>query len=82
MTDPRTVFLRPAWEWTCPLCGSERFERAAIVQNGDEAILARAEDQDEAREAMERFGLDGDWLTAPDHVTCSACGERFGVEVE
>lgn len=66
--------LRPAHEWTCQ-CGSLNF------CSGDICEITPDE-----REYMIESGVcpqharTGEWLTAPEEVTCASCGETFAVE--
>lgn len=65
------VELRPAFVWDCPECGREHFARAVVPEMSPE------------REAEMRneYGIEswveGDFLLAPDRVTCPHCEIEF-----
>jgi hypothetical protein len=65
------VELIPAFVWDCPECGVEQFERTIRAE-------LSPEDMDYLRL---QHGVDpleeGDFLTQPREVQCSACKARF-----
>lgn len=63
-SDPQSVELRQAFEWTCPECGIDNFARAMTVED-PEIIEAFA------GEAM------GDLVMAPAQVGCVGCSQLF-----
>lgn len=65
------VELHPAFIWDCPECGREQFERGIVAEFSEEDRDAMMEEQGL------NPGLDGDWMLAPDQVTCNACGAVF-----
>ena len=76
MPSPEKVEMRCAYEWTCPNCGTDHFQRAVIME-------MTAEDVADLRE---RYGGDnedwqsGHWMTRPDQVECPECGDEFETE--
>ena len=68
------VELHPAYMWDCPECGAENFERGVIVEMDEEGIQALRRD----------YGVEdavtGDFMMAPEEVTCRKCGKEFTTE--
>lgn len=72
------VELRPAFEWTCPECGRDRFERVIVPEMSEE-------DKEILREEI---GCDEDDLDnftdifffPPDKVICRGCNIEFDTE--
>lgn len=68
------VELRPAYAWDCPECGREHFVRAIVPEMSPEEI----------KELRDGFGLEpwetGDFLCAPERVTCTHCQIEFETE--
>lgn len=67
------VEMRLAYEWTCPSCGRDNFERA---------LVAELSTEDKA-EMLEDLGYEpepGEFMTRPDDVTCPHCGAEFETE--
>lgn len=78
-----SVELHQAWMWDCPSCGSENFCRSIRAEvTREEAIeaarLAGMVSYD--FEPSDSYGCE--WLSHPDDVVCSKCGELFLVERE
>jgi hypothetical protein len=67
------ITLRPAYEWTCEVCGRDHFERA----------IAAEMSADDREELLEAQGLEaweepqGVWLMMPNKVTCNHCKRKF-----
>lgn len=68
------VEMRCAYEWTCPECGRDNFERAVMVEMSDEDNAYMKEEYGVEPEAT------GAWLTRPDEVECKYCGMEFETE--
>ncbi len=68
------VELRPAFSWTCPECGRDKFERCVVVELSEE----------ERQELQEDHGIQpwetGDFYRAPESVTCDFCCRSFQTE--
>ena len=64
------VELCPAFVWTCPICGLDHFVRAAVVENPDLIDELREEAGFEA-------WTEGDFMYAPELVTCPHCETEF-----
>lgn len=66
----KVVELRPAWEWTCDVCGEDRFVRAVVVEMSPS----------EMQELRDEHGIQswsaGDFMTIPDWVECP-CGHSY-----
>ena len=75
MTTPtQTVELHQAFRWDCDECGRENFERAIIVDLGeDEARDIFGDDYDPEAE--------GYILMQPADVQCVYCGAEFHTEL-
>lgn len=69
----RKVEIHPAHVWTCDDCGRDNFCRGVVFEP----------DAEEMAEMKEHFGdyVGGDWMTAPEEVTCCHCGATFETEV-
>lgn len=78
-----TVELHAAFVWTCDDCGRDNFTRGVTVapESIDPGDLpdARNADAEAIGEWLESGG-GGDFLMAPDAVTCGHCGSRFATE--
>lgn len=71
---PQTIELRPAYEWTCPECGRDNFERAVVAEmSAEEDAELRAEHGVESERA-------GEWLLGPVEVECPHCEAVFRTE--
>lgn len=67
----KSVELVPAFVWTCPECGVDKFERAILVELSEEEIEELQQEEDgEPEEA-------GSFLTSPQSVTCDKCKRTF-----
>lgn len=64
------VEMRCAYEWTCPECGTDNFERAIVAE-------LSVEDRAELLEDLGYEICTGDFVTRPDAVTCPVCGITF-----
>lgn len=68
------VEMRCAYEWTCPECGTDNFERAIVAELSEE----------DRSELLDEAGIDdiatGDFVTRPDEVTCRRCRQEFEAE--
>jgi len=63
------VEMRPAYNWTCPECGRDNFQRS---------ILAEASDEDLHEHGIEPGDPEiGAWQTYPRRVTCEHCEREF-----
>ncbi len=69
------VELHPAHMWDCPECGRENFCRCvlAVVPNEERESFAEKASFDPDMIAM----MQGDFVTAPDEVTCKFCETTF-----
>lgn len=67
------IELHPAHVWDCDECGRENFCRGIVVEPSEE-------ERAEMEEAMGEPFVMGDWLTAPNEVTCAHCGAEFDTE--
>lgn len=67
------VELRPAFEWTCPECWRDHFERAIRHECSPEE-LAELRDEHGIQPWFE-----GEWLKAPESVACEHCQMSFEV---
>lgn len=66
-----TVELRIAFEWTCPECGRDSFERSLMPDLGADEI-------DELGMLHGQSPFDpGIYVSAPDVVCCEDCGLAF-----
>lgn len=65
------VELHQAFQWTCEECGRDNFARAVVPESLEGQIPEGLE--------LEDFE-GGQWVTAPNRVTCEHCGERFETE--
>jgi len=67
------VELVPAYCWTCPDCGIDKFERAICVEMC----------HDEREEMKTEMGIEHDgegmFVQAPESVRCDKCGKTWGV---
>lgn len=66
----KKVVLRPAFEWTCPECGRDKFERGIVAEMS----------QEELQEMREDFGVEtvpGDFMAMPEWVSCEYCQMNF-----
>lgn len=68
------VEMRCAYEWTCPDCGRDNFERAMVMELSEEDRVEMEEEH-----GIEP-GATGDWVSRPDEVTCPHCGGEFETE--
>ena len=63
----KKVNLRLAFEWTCPECGVDHFERSMMPDLGDK----------ELKELKDEQGLEydsvGEFVAVPECVICSEC---------
>lgn len=68
------VEMRPAYEWTCPECGRDYFERGIVPEMSEEDLA----------ELREEHGLEpwevGVFMLMPEHVECSECNCKFETE--
>jgi hypothetical protein len=65
----REVEIHPAHVWTCEDCGRDNFCRGAVLEFSPED-----------HKEFEANGLPhetGEWITAPEDVTCDFCGSEF-----
>ena len=65
------VEMRLAFEWTCPDCGTDQFERSMMPDMGDDEL---AELKDE--HGIEPFDI-GEFQMQPTKVTCERCSRTF-----
>lgn len=69
MAEP--VELRPAYQWTCPLCGLDHYAPGIVVEKSDEEI----------QEMRLEHGVDpddfGDFMMMPSEVQCGHCNQWF-----
>lgn len=67
----KSVELVPAFLWTCPECGVDKFERAIVVE-------LSAEEMDELRQdhGVQPWET-GNFLNSPKNVTCDMCKQTF-----
>lgn len=63
MAPTDQVELHPAHMWDCPHCGQENFCRCVTYEPG---TVDLPEEEEE-----------GHWVTAPEIVQCSSCGNRY-----
>ena len=74
MAEKITIFLAPAFRWSCE-CGQENFVTSNIVEFTP----------DESQAMVDSYGGEskdyqtGNWLNAPETVTCSKCEIEFEV---
>lgn len=65
-----------AIEWICDECGRNNFT----------SMVAPEMSENDEQEAREMFNIedweDGEFLTAPDLVTCNFCEEKFELNIE
>lgn len=84
MANLHRANLHPAFSWDCEECGELNFCRAITREVTDDAT-------DEMQQAIrESCGLEdweelpdcvaGLWLTIPNTVVCSRCGERYATK--
>ncbi|MGE4195964.1 MAG: hypothetical protein AB7G11_02415 [Phycisphaerales bacterium] len=74
-----TVELHPAFLWTCHACGVDHFVRTVLFTHEQvERLVADGQLSKEQLEEAEAANEDGEWLFAPDVVTCGECGAVFG----
>lgn len=73
------VELHQAFMWDCPACGRENFERAVVSEAPQEEQIAEALASGAVTEEDLAEGLEGQWVFAPDRVTCkhADCGKEF-----
>lgn len=64
------VELRPAFQWTCPECGTDQFEAAVVVE------MSREEQSEMQMDYGETF-RNGDWVMAPETVECRNCEREY-----
>lgn len=64
------VELRPAFQWTCPECGTDQFEAAIVVE------LSREEESELHHELGIEPG-EGNWASMPDTVECRQCEREY-----
>lgn len=64
------VVLRPAYEWTCPECGRDKFERGIVAE-------LSPEEMQEIKEDMGVEYVPGDLMTMPEQVNCEHCQMTF-----
>lgn len=67
----QSVELVPAFVWTCPKCGVDKFERAILVELSAEEMEELQEEQGVEPEET------GSFLTSPQKVTCDKCKQTF-----
>jgi len=69
-----TVEMHPAYQWDCPDCGRENFERGLVPEMSDE----------DAQEILEEMGIEpgdeGCIMVMPPDVQCRHCGGTFETE--
>jgi hypothetical protein len=65
------VELRPAYEWTCPECGKDQFERGIVVELSEEEMSEMRWDHGIDEEST------GNWMEQPNRVMCKSCGLAF-----
>lgn len=76
------VILRSAWEWTCPKCARDNYERAPVRDMPEDYLPPEVQaDLREAREAGYE-GVCGEYLYAPERVTCRACDSKYEAEAD
>jgi len=68
------VEMRAAYEWTCPNCGRDNFERAVVAEFSQEERAEMVADH-----GIEEFDT-GDFVSRPDEVTCQHCDSEFETE--
>jgi hypothetical protein len=77
------VELHQAFHWICDACGRDNFERAITVDPASiDAEDLPIEDPDRAeaiRDWINNAG-EGDFVQAPEDVTCLHCGAEFATE--
>ena len=65
------VELHFAYVWDCAECGRENFTRGVTLEMSG----------DDEQELREDYGIEpheqGDWMLAPDNVTCVHCNAEF-----
>lgn len=66
----KTVELRPAFEWTCEECGRDQFAKCIVPEMSEE-------DRADLAEQIGEDPVDGEFLCAPEQVTCAFCGQQF-----
>ena len=76
------VEMRPAYQWVCHECGHEQFESCMIAEFSKEDREGMAREmgmmEEWSTELPEYFV--GEFVTHPNAVTCSKCGEQFETE--
>lgn len=73
------VQLRLAFEWTCPECGIDKFERV-IAWEGAPEEKKELQDFLEIAGVPEEQAKQGFWCRHPDVVTCENCGQAYSTE--
>ena len=80
MSNGRVVEIRQAWEWTCDDCGRDSYERAVLVDpsaiDPDDLPDAANLDAEKVRAWIDEGGS-GQFVVAPERVTCPHCGASF-----
>jgi hypothetical protein len=71
---PKQAMLHPAFVWDCDECGTENFVRTVRADLSAEELAEMKEDYD-----VEPWE-EGEFLTAPKHVSCKQCGHEFETE--
>ncbi len=73
--------LHPAYQWDCPECGHENFARAIVFDMPDDEkleLLQRSGELESYQTLADLGeGVDGDWMSAPESVTCEECDKIF-----
>jgi len=75
MRSPQAkIELHMAYVWDCDSCGRENFCRGAVLEFSEE----------DRAELREEHGVEewesGEWMSAPEEVTCQHCGKEFEVD--
>lgn len=71
-----TVTLQDAWMWTCPRCERRHFTAAVVTTLTDEQTRALIGDGADLEE------LAGEFVTAPEMVSCRACGNVYETTID
>ncbi|MBS0187098.1 MAG: hypothetical protein JSS51_03455 [Planctomycetes bacterium] len=68
------VLLHTAFWWECPGCGTQNFDHGSPMELSD----------DERKELHRMHGVpeddEGEWMGAPEKVTCSGCRRTFDAQ--
>jgi hypothetical protein len=78
---PNKVQMNPAYCWTCDECGRDNFVRAVRADISEEESLDKLRKMGQLQPYEELpEGVEGDWITYPDHVKCNHCEAEFDSE--